>query len=93
MSYRLADDLIERGYSTKVCILGHTQRGGTPTAHDRVLASVLGASAVAYLLAGQSDSMVGVRNGQVVRVPFKQVIGKKKKIPSELMSLAQILAL
>lgn len=93
MSYRLADELIERGYSTKVCILGHTQRGGTPTAHDRVLASVLGASAVAYLLAGQSDSMIGVQNGQVVRVPFKKVIGKKKKIPSELLNLAQILAL
>lgn len=92
LSYRLADHLIDRGYSAKVCVLGHTQRGGTPTPHDRVLASILGASAVAYLLAGKSNAMVGVQNEQVVLVPFKQVIGKKKQIPSELLSLAQILA-
>ena len=57
-----------RGYSAKVCILGHTQRGGSPTSHDRLLASVLGASAVAYLLAGKSGSMVGVQQGIVVLV-------------------------
>jgi 6-phosphofructokinase 1 len=92
LSYRLSKDLTRRGYPSKVCILGHTQRGGSPTTHDRVLASILGASAVAYLLAGQSNSMVGVQNGNVVLVPFSKVIGKKKEIPSDLLSLAQILA-
>ena len=92
LSQRLATDLSKRGYSPKVCILGHTQRGGTPTAHDRLLASVLGASAVAYLLAGKSNAMVGVQSDKVVLVPFKQVVENKKKLDKELLLLAGILA-
>jgi 6-phosphofructokinase 1 len=92
LSYRLSADLTRRGYSAKVCILGHTQRGGTPTAHDRVLASVLGTSAVAHLLAGHSNAMVGIQDSHVVLVPFTKVIGKKKKISADLLGLSQILA-
>ncbi len=92
LSTRLAADLEKRGYSTKVCILGHTQRGGSPTAHDRLLASVLGASAVAYLLNGKSAAMVGVQKNEVALVPFKNVIGHKKSLPKQLLELAQILA-
>lgn len=92
LSQKLAHDLEKYGYQPKVCILGHTQRGGTPTAHDRMLASVLGASAVAYLLAGKSDSMVGVRNNEVCLVPFKQVVGHSKHLSKELIRLAQVLA-
>lgn len=93
LSTRLSAQLTKHGYSSRVCILGHTQRGGTPTAHDRVLASVLGASAVGYLLSGRSNSMVGVVEDEVVLVPFSKVIGKKKKIPDNLIRLAQILAI
>ena len=93
LSQKLAKDLDKRGYKARVCILGHTQRGGSPTAHDRLLASSLGASAAAFLMSGQSDAMVGVQKGQVVLVPFKNVIGKKKEISSELVELAQILAI
>ncbi len=92
LSQRIADDLSHRGYSPKVCILGHTQRGGTPTAHDRMLASVLGASAVAYLMAGKSGAMVGVQKGRVVLVPFRNVIGKKKDLDQSNLTLARILA-
>lgn len=92
LSQRLAVELTKKGYHPKVCILGHTQRGGTPTAHDRLLASVLGASAVAYLLAGKSAAMVGVVRNQVVLVPFKEIIGKKKPLPAELLEFAQTLA-
>jgi len=92
LSSRISENLSKRGYPSRVCILGHTQRGGSPTAHDRVLASFLGTSAVAYLLAGNSNSMVGVQNNEIALVPFDQVIGHKKKIPSELLVLAQILA-
>jgi len=92
LSAQLSNDLSARGYHSRVCILGHTQRGGSPTSHDRVLASVLGASAVSYLLAGKSNAMVGVQNEKVVLVPFTQVIGKKKQIPEDLMNLAQILS-
>lgn len=92
LSTRISSELDQFGYSSRVCILGHTQRGGTPTAHDRILASVLGASAVAHLLAGSSNAMVGIRKGEVVLVPFDQVIGHKKQTPPELLPLAQILA-
>jgi 6-phosphofructokinase 1 len=88
----LAEDLERRGYHARVAILGHTQRGGAPTAHDRLLASALGASAAAYLMAGMSNAMVGVRDGKVVRVPYKNVIGKKKLMSPDLLQLAQILA-
>jgi 6-phosphofructokinase 1 len=92
LSSRIANDLTHRGYPSRVCILGHTQRGGSPTTHDRVLASFLGASAVAYLLAGQSNAMVGVQKSEIVLVPFSEVIGKKKSLPVEMLELSQILA-
>jgi 6-phosphofructokinase 1 len=92
LSQRLAADLARRGYNPKVCILGHTQRGGAPSAHDRMLASMLGASAVAYLLAGKSNAMVGVNLGEVVLVPLSKVIGVKKQLPAQLLKVAQILA-
>ncbi len=93
LSQKIATDLTKRGYSPKVCILGHTQRGGVPTAHDRMLASVLGASAVAGLLAGKSHSMVGVSKGQVVFVPFADVVKKDRPFSKGALDLAQILAI
>jgi 6-phosphofructokinase 1 len=92
LSQRIANDLTRRGYSPKVCTLGHTQRGGSPTAHDRLLASILGASAVNYLLAGKSGAMIGVHNDEVVLVPFKNVIGKHKTLPKVFLDMAATLA-
>ncbi len=89
---RIAAELEKRGFPTKTCILGHTQRGGTPTAHDRSLASVLGAAAVAYLQAGKSDSMVGVQQGEVRLIPFNKMIGKKKSFSRAQVELARLLA-
>lgn len=91
-SQKIAADLESRGYSAKVCILGHTQRGGTPSAHDRMLASVLGASAVNFMLAGKSNAMVGVAKNQVVLSPFTKMVGVKKRLPKEYLQLANILA-
>jgi 6-phosphofructokinase 1 len=93
LSARISTDLEKRGYISRVCILGHTQRGGSPTAHDRVLASVLGASAVYYLLAGHSNSMVGIQKDQVVLTPFSKLIGKKKELHTDLLSLASVLSI
>jgi 6-phosphofructokinase 1 len=88
----LAEKLHKRGHATKVCILGHTQRGGTPTAHDRMLASAMGASAVAHLMAGHSNSMIGCIGNRIQVVPFKEVIGGKKKLSTELLDLGAVLA-
>lgn len=92
LSHKIDKQLTRKGFSARVCILGHTQRGGTPTTHDRVLASALGASAVSYLLAGKSNSMVGVQAGEVELVPFTKVMSETKKLPLDLLKLAQTLA-
>jgi len=76
----------------RVCILGHVQRGGAPTARDRVLASRLGASSVKALIDGHTKVMVGVVNGEVKMSPLKNAWSKKKNINYELLELAKILS-
>ena len=92
LATRIAHGLAKNGFDPKVCTLGHIQRGGVPTAHDRMLGSVLGAAATAYLASGKSGGMVGLRDNEVAFVPYREVIGKKKKLPRIAMSLAEILA-
>jgi 6-phosphofructokinase 1 len=78
-------------YEMRVCILGHIQRGGNPTARDRVLASRLGSAAVTVLQEGHSEVMVGVVNNKIKLTPLKMTFGKKKDINFELLELAQTL--
>ena len=66
-------------YEARVTILGHIQRGGSPTAIDRILASRLGAAAIGALLEGQRNVMMGMRNGQIVYVPFSRAINHHEK--------------
>ncbi len=92
-AYDLAEQIRKKtGWDAKVCILGHTQRGGTPTASDRVLASRLGAAAVETLIRGECDVMVGVQNSAIVAVPIELATGKEKQTPRDLLKLANILA-
>lgn len=92
-AYDLAEAIRKKsGFEAKVCILGHVQRGGAPTASDRILASRLGAGAVSALMRGESDVMVGVQAGNLVTVPFSDSLGKKKEIPHDLIELAHILS-
>lgn len=79
-------------YDTRVTVLGHIQRGGSPTTFDRVLASRLGVAAVESLLAGTSKVMVGRVAGEMVETPFSEAIGKKKDVEEELLRIQQILA-
>lgn len=79
-------------YETKVAVIGHLQRGGSPTAADRVLASRLGFAAVEGLLTGQSNVMVGLVNNQVHYTPFEDAITKEKQITEEMIHLAGILS-
>lgn len=67
-------------YDTRVSILGHTQRGGTPTWNDRVLGSRLGTGAVNALAAGHSGTMVGLLGNQLTSIPLKAAIGQKKEL-------------
>lgn len=92
-AYDLADQIKRKaGYEAKVCVLGHVQRGGSPSAADRILASRLGSAAVRALQQGLTDVMVGVEGQNVVQVPLADCANKKKRVPKELIELAQLLA-
>ncbi|GGO88669.1 ATP-dependent 6-phosphofructokinase [Marinobacterium nitratireducens] len=78
---RLAEQLRIFGEEARVCILGHIQRGGSPSAHDRVLASCMGVTAVDYLLAGYSDIMVGCDGRALKPVSLAHVSGGRKRPP------------
>ena len=65
-------------YDVRVSILGHLQRGGTPTAQDRILASCMGAGAIEALKRGQRNAMIGYRMGDAVLVPFSEAIRTDK---------------
>ncbi len=76
----------------RVCILGHTQRGGSPNARDRVLASLLGSHAVEALLEGHANVMVGIVNNEVKLTPMRNVWSRKKNIDYELLKLTQLIS-
>lgn len=79
-------------YDTRVTVLGHLQRGGAPSAFDRILASRLGMHAVEGLLQGQRNVMAGLINNELVFTPFKTAIaGHKKEIHPDLVKMSQIL--
>ena len=80
-------------YSVRVSVLGHIQRGGTPSAYDRVSASILGYEAVQALLDDQKSVMVGFHNGEVDLVPFTKVIKLKKKVDPAKLEMAEILSI
>ena len=76
----------------RVCILGHTQRGGPPTARDRVLASRLGAAAIDALIDGHDSVMVGQVNGELKLTSLGSIGSRKKTIDYELLKLTQVLS-
>lgn len=81
------------GYDTKVTILGHLQRGGNPSAFDRILASMMGSKAVELLMSGENKKMVGYTAGQVIAADLELVCDRKKKIDPDMFNLAGILSM
>jgi 6-phosphofructokinase 1 len=86
---RLAYKLEEQGYEPRVCILGHTQRGGAPTGHDRVLASCLGAMAISHLQAGISDVMLSVQQNTIMAVPLETILEPRQFEDQVILDLAR----
>lgn len=79
---RLSKELEERtGIETRVTILGYLQRGGTPSAADRLLATRLGTACVDFIKEDMTGIMVAIRNGKTVPVPLEEVVGKRKNVP------------
>ncbi len=93
-AYKIADDLSEifDEYESKVTILGHLQRGGSPVVMDRLIASRLGLSAVQALISKNYNQMVGIIKNELVLTPIKDVVSKEKKLNTDLYKLNKIIS-
>lgn len=86
------DHQAQIGFELRTTVLGHVQRGGVPTAYDRLLATRLGAGAVAALAREEAGVLVGIKNGSVATAPLTEVVGVQKPLDPELLRLASVLA-
>ncbi len=78
---------------SRLCTLGHVQRGGSPSAHDRILASILGIAAVEGLLDGKAGTAVGQVKGEVIYTPFRDTWEKKKSIDEHFLNIIPVLSI
>ncbi|HRG03645.1 MAG TPA: ATP-dependent 6-phosphofructokinase, partial [Paludibacteraceae bacterium] len=81
------------GYDVRVTILGHIQRGGSPTAYDRTLASRMGVAAIDALMDEQRSIMIGIVNDEIVHVPFTKAIKDDKPVNERLLGVLQMLSI
>jgi 6-phosphofructokinase 1 len=87
----LAEEIEKRtGFETRVTILGHIQRGGTPTAFDRVLATRFGVAAIDAVHDNGAGQMVALQAGQIVRVPLEAAVGELKTVDPDLVHVAEV---
>lgn len=91
LTQRLGYQLEQLGHPPRMCILGHIQRGGSPSGHDRVLASCLGAAAVSYLQAGFRHVMIGTDKGDIIATPLTTVVEQKRQLDRRLYDITTLL--
>ena len=91
LAQRIKEEFPE--YDARVTILGHLQRGGSPTAADRILASKMGAQAITALLEGQRNVMIGTKNGELVYVPFSKATKHSSNIDRSEVEIVKILSI
>lgn len=89
----LSKRLNEKGYNPHVTILGHIQRGGSPSAYDRILASRIGIAAIEALLDEQRSVMIGIVNDKIVHVPFNKAIKDEKPVDKDLFAVLRHLSI
>ncbi len=95
-AYNVAKEVKSRFdfYDTKVTILGHLQRGGSPSSFDRVLASRMGFAAVRHLLAGATRVMVGLRGNEIKTTPLEEALNKKAfKLSEDMLEMVEVLSI
>lgn len=80
-------------YDVRVSILGHIQRGGSPTAYDRIIASRMGVAAIDALMDGLRNIMIGIVNNEIVHVPLSKAIKDDKQVNENLIGVLQILSI
>jgi 6-phosphofructokinase 1 len=87
----LAPEIEKRtGFETRVTILGHVQRGGTPTAFDRVLATRFGIAAIDAVHDGDFGKMVALQGSEIVRVPLSESVGRLKTLDPKIYEVAEV---
>jgi len=93
-AYKLANKAKEHfpNYDIRITVLGHLQRGGSPSAFDRVTASRFGYAAVEALLDDQKSTMVGIQNNEIVLVPFRKAVKLHKSVNRNLLEIAEVLS-
>jgi len=91
----LADAInqLDHGFTTRVSILGHIQRGGSPTAFDRMLASRFGMKAVDFLIDGNLNMMTALRGREIVGVPIADVVSHTRQVSEEYLEMARVLSM
>ncbi len=89
LASKIEENLLK--YETRVSVLGHIQRGGSPTCFDRVLGTQLGVKAVEALIEGKNGLMVGIDNGKIIFTPLNKALKGKTKINKELLRMSQIM--
>ena len=90
----IGNEIIERtGADLRVTVLGHVQRGGSPTAFDRILASRMGVRAVELLLEGKSARVVGIKDDKIIDMEINEALSKKKEFDKKSYQMAQILSI
>ena len=94
-AFNIAKEVQEafEGYDIRVTVLGHIQRGGSPSAFDRVIASQMGVAATQALFNGQKGTMVGMMNREIVHVPFSKTIKHHKDVNRRLLEIHDILSI
>lgn len=85
-------EAMDVGFQTRVTILGHIQRGGSPTAYDRLLASRMGIKAVEALMSGKSGVMTGLQGRSIEYVPLEDVVASKREVNMEYYEMVGLLA-
>ena len=92
-AFDLAKEVEEvTGIETRATILGHTQRGGSPSSFDRVLASRMGAKAVEVLLEGKTSRVIGIRENKIVDDDIDEALAIEREIDEELYNLSEVLS-
>ncbi len=92
LARHFAEHRDELGFQLRVTTLGHVQRGGSPGAFDRLLATRLGAAATQQLADGNAGVLVGLQHGEIATTPLADVVRHKKQLDTELLALANVLA-
>lgn len=93
-AHKMAKQIAEEtGFDLRVTVLGHVQRGGSPTAFDRILASKLGVRAVELLLDGKSDRVVGIKDDKVIDMNIHEALSMKKDFDKYTYKMTKILSI